>query len=185
MMKNLKIYLLLILGMFAVSTVFTSELIAQTKKKPRKKIAKVKKKIARKKVYKVYLPPKFVVEGEPIVLQGSASSESTNEENSIPNPTPKPIPKTVSGGVVNGKALELVKPAYPPAAKAVKASGAVNIEVTIDEEGNVISASAISGHPLLRAAAVSAARQSKFSPTTLLGQRVKVTGVIVYNFTPK
>ncbi len=98
-------------------------------------------------------------------------------------PTPPPVPKIVSGGVVNGKAVNLVKPPYPPAAKAVRASGAVNVQVTIDENGNVISASAVSGHALLRQAAESAARSSKFSPTMLSGQKVKVTGVIVYNFT--
>ena len=99
-----------------------------------------------------------------------------------PDPTPKPVPKTVSGGVVNSKATNLVKPSYPPAARAVKASGAVNVQVTISESGSVISASAVSGHPLLRGAAESAARSSKFSPTLLSGQPVKVTGVIVYNF---
>ena len=99
-------------------------------------------------------------------------------------PTEKPVPKTISGGVVNGKATNLVKPPYPAAAKAVRAAGAVNVQVTIDESGNVISASAVSGHPLLRAAAVQAARSSKFSPTMLSGQAVKVTGVIVYNFVP-
>ena len=100
------------------------------------------------------------------------------------DPTPKTVPKTVSGGVLNGKAISLVKPQYPPAARAVRASGAVNVQVTIDESGNVISASAVSGHPLLRASAVNAARSSKFSPTMLSGQAVKVTGVIVYNFVP-
>ncbi len=99
-------------------------------------------------------------------------------------PTPKPVPKIVSGGVVNGKATNLVKPEYPAAARAVRASGAVNVQVTIDESGNVISASAVSGHPLLRDSAVKAARSSKFSPTVLSGQAVKVTGVIVYNFVP-
>jgi protein TonB len=101
-----------------------------------------------------------------------------------PKPTPKPVPKTISGGVVNSKATNLVKPPYPPAARAVNASGAVNVQVTIDESGSVISASATSGHPLLRDAAVRAARSSKFSPTLLSGQAVKVTGVIVYNFAP-
>lgn len=101
-----------------------------------------------------------------------------------PKPTEKPVPKTISGGVVNGKAVNLVKPPYPAAARAVQASGAVNVQVTIDERGNVISASAVSGHPLLRASAVQAARASKFSPTQLSGQPVKVTGVIVYNFVP-
>ena len=64
-------------------------------------------------------------------------------------------PKSISGGVLNGKATNLVKPPYPAAARAVRAEGAVNVQVTIDEEGNVISASAVSGHPLLRAAAKS------------------------------
>jgi TonB family protein len=94
------------------------------------------------------------------------------------------VPKTISGGVVNGKATNLPKPVYPAAAKAVRASGAVNVQVTIDETGNVISATAVSGHPLLRAAAVEAARQATFAPTMLSGQAVKVTGVIVYNFVP-
>lgn len=91
-------------------------------------------------------------------------------------------PKIVNGGVINGKAKELPKPEYPEAARAVKASGTVNVNVTIDENGNVISASAVSGHPLLRVAALNAAKQAKFTPTKLSGQPVKVTGVIVYNF---
>lgn len=93
-------------------------------------------------------------------------------------------PKTISAGVVNGKAVELPKPEYPAAAMAIRASGAVNVQVTIDEQGNVISASAVSGHPLLRASAEQAARNSKFKPTYLSGQAVKVTGVIIYNFVP-
>ena len=101
-----------------------------------------------------------------------------------PPPAPKPVPKTVSGGVLNGKATSLPKPAYPAAAKAVRASGSVSVQVLISESGSVISASAVSGHPLLRAAAVSAARGARFSPTLLSGQPVKVSGVITYNFVP-
>ena len=101
-----------------------------------------------------------------------------------PKPTPKPVPKTVSGGVLNGKATSLPKPNYPPAAKAVRAGGAVSVQVLISETGSVISASAVSGHPLLRAAAEGAARGARFSPTLLSGQAVKVSGVITYNFVP-
>ncbi|MEP6924406.1 MAG: tetratricopeptide repeat protein [Pyrinomonadaceae bacterium] len=43
--------------------------------------------------------------------------------------------KTISGGVLNGKAIELPKPVYPPSARAVRASGAVNVQVTVDEKG--------------------------------------------------
>jgi protein TonB len=99
-------------------------------------------------------------------------------------PTPKPVPKTISGGVLNGKATSLPKPAYPAAAKAVRAGGAVSVQVLISENGSVISASAVSGHPLLRAAAEGAARGARFSPTLLSGQPVKVSGVITYNFVP-
>lgn len=88
----------------------------------------------------------------------------------------------IKGGVLNGRALELPKPAYPDIARAAHASGTVVVQVLIDEEGNVISARAISGHPLLQAAAVAAAREARFSPTRLAGVPVKVTGVIQYNF---
>lgn len=100
-----------------------------------------------------------------------------------PKPTPKPVPKVVSGGVVNGNAVSLPQPVYPAPARAVGAKGAVNVSVTIDENGNVTSASATSGHPLLKQAAVAAARRAKFKPTLLSGQAVKVTGIIIYNFT--
>jgi protein TonB len=99
-------------------------------------------------------------------------------------PTPKPVPKApVSGGVLNGKALNLPKPVYPAIAKTARASGTVVVQVLIDENGSVVSASAVSGPPLLRAAAVQAARGARFSPTKLSGQPVKVSGVINFNFT--
>ncbi|MEO8573960.1 MAG: energy transducer TonB [Pyrinomonadaceae bacterium] len=93
-----------------------------------------------------------------------------------------PIPRTISGGVLNGKATSLPKPTYPAAAQGEGASGAVTVQVLIDENGDVISASAVSGHPLLREVAVSAARSAKFSPTKLQGSPVKVSGFITYNF---
>ena len=54
--------------------------------------------------------------------------------------------------------------------------------MTVDEDGEVISAGAISGHRLLRDAAVSAARQWKFRPTQLSGVPVKVIGTLTFNF---
>ena len=100
-----------------------------------------------------------------------------------PAPTPPPKPKTVvSGGVLNGKAISKPQPAYPPIAKAARASGTVTVSIVVDESGRVISASAVSGHPLLQQAAVAAARNARFSPTLLSGQPVKVSGVITYNF---
>lgn len=115
---------------------------------------------------------------------GTSDTGGMGDEPPPPKATPKPVPKTVSGGVLNGKATSLPKPAYPPAARAVRAGGSVSVQVLISENGSVISASAVGGHPLLRAAAESAARRARFSPTLLSGQPVKVSGVITYNFVP-
>ena len=100
-----------------------------------------------------------------------------------PPPPPKPTPHApISGGVMNGKAVHLVTPPYPAIARSAHAAGQVTVQVLIDENGNVVSAHATGGHPLLQAAAVAAARASKFTPTKLSGQPVKVNGVIIYNF---
>jgi protein TonB len=115
---------------------------------------------------------------------GTVSTAPTRIDIAEPPPeAPKPPPRApISGGVLNGKAISLPKPAYPPIARQAHASGTVVVQVTIDENGNVISARAVSGHPLLQAVAVGAARGARFSPTKLSGQPVKVTGVITYNF---
>ena len=84
-----------------------------------------------------------------------------------------------------GQALELAKPVYSPVARAARVSGTVQVLLIIDKDGNVAIAAAISGHPLLQAAAVTAARNSRFSPTLYEGKPVKVTGVIEYNFVPQ
>lgn len=107
-----------------------------------------------------------------VVGEGSLNSSSSQ------------LPDSVPGGVLQGKAMALGKPKYPAAARAVKAGGQVGVQVLIDVTGNVHSAAAISGHPLLRPAAEIAACSSRFTPTLLSGQPVKVSGVINYNFVP-
>ncbi len=129
-------------------------------------------------------------------LDASGDVESSGEVAETPKtppapPSKKPVEEKIqkpkvaavtSGGVVNGKANYLPKPIYPAAAKSVKAAGAVNVQVLIDETGNVVSAKAVDGHPLLRGEAEKAARSAKFSPTLLSQQPVKVSGIIVYKF---
>jgi len=111
-----------------------------------------------------------------------------DDEGAPPPPkvvaTPKPVPKMVSQGVLNGKATSLPKPAYPAAAKAVRAGGGKGEWGVVGDAVGFLWAWAEGGHPLLRAAAESAARGARFSPTLLSGQPVKVSGVITYNFVP-
>ncbi|MEP6569307.1 MAG: energy transducer TonB [Acidobacteriota bacterium] len=97
-------------------------------------------------------------------------------------PVVKPVPKVVSKGPITGFAILLPKPLYPQVAKQAGAHGAVNVQVLVDETGKVISAKAVSGHPLLLVAAQQAALGARFSPTRLGEQAVKVSGVITYNF---
>lgn len=91
----------------------------------------------------------------------------------------KPV---VSGGILNGKVISQPQPVYPAIAKAARAQGTVAVQVVVDENGDVISAQAVSGHPLLQAAAVEAARQAKLSPTYLSGRPARITGTLTYNF---
>lgn len=88
----------------------------------------------------------------------------------------------IEEGVEVGRALELPKPAYPPIARAAHAYGQVTVQLLIDVDGTVIAAAVVSGHPLLYGVSMEAAKNSRFSPTKVDGNPVKVTGVIVYNF---
>jgi Ca-activated chloride channel family protein len=114
------------------------------------------------------------------VIAGAASGQSSSnvQQGKIPPP------RVVSSGVLNGKAVILPSPVWATEAKAARASGSVSVQVTIDESGNVIAAKALGGNPLLRTAAVEAARKAKFAPTMLTGKPVKVTGAVVYTFGP-
>jgi TonB family protein len=89
------------------------------------------------------------------------------------------------GDGLRGKKLYAPEPVYPPIAKAAGAEGSVSVRVLVDEDGNVVAAEAVSGHPLLQSAAVDAAREAKFKPTVVEGKPVKVSGIISYVFTIK
>lgn len=86
------------------------------------------------------------------------------------------------GGILNGKAIKLVQAGYSPAARSERVVGTVVIAVEVDEAGIVTLACAFSGHPLLQAACIKAAKQTRFPPTILSGKPVKVIGYIQYNF---
>ena len=116
----------------------------------------------------------------------SAANSHITTANVAPTNTPMPLPtrvKPIPGGVLNGRAVSLPQPPFPPAAR-IRAVQTVRVKVLLDENGRVVTASAVNGYPLFRSAAEQAARAARFSPTLLGGQPVKVVGVIVYNFVP-
>jgi hypothetical protein len=124
-----------------------------------------------------------------VILVGQAGdalgqSRSAKSRTSKPSTTKTRKLATISLGCINGKAIELVKPDYPPAAKAVSVSGFVFVDVLLDAHGRVVSANSKRGHPLLVPASVKAALASTFEPVTIGGNPVQVTGIIVYRYLP-
>ena len=116
--------------------------------------------------------------GSPVI-----DSNDVADKNTQPPPLSKEKAETIrTSNVLNGSAISLPKPVYPKTAEMLNLEGNVNVQVTIDESGNVISAKAASGHAFFRGVAEQAARGARFHPTKLNDVPVKVTGVIVYNF---
>ncbi len=102
-----------------------------------------------------------------------AAPNAANKENTKQPEAKKPI----NGGMLNSKAIYLPQPLA-----AADATGVVLVQVLIDEQGGVIEARAVSGPQQLQPAAVNAARLARFSPTMLMGEPVKVSGTLSYNF---
>lgn len=88
-----------------------------------------------------------------------------------------------AGNILNGKALMLAKPDYPPEARERRLAGVIVVKVKIDETGRVIAAHDMCMGPrYLSESSVRAAYQSRFSPTKISGMPIKIEGIIQYNF---
>jgi TonB family protein len=82
-------------------------------------------------------------------------------------------------------AIKKVEPKYPAMGTRVRVQGEVKVKMIVDRRGNVVSACAVEGHPLLRAPAMNAAIQWKFKPNFGLEARQKkkyIQSFIVFNF---
>jgi TonB family protein len=95
----------------------------------------------------------------------------------------RPIRK-VTEGEIRGLARKKVKPVYPRVALTSNAAGPVQIYIIVSEQGRVIEATAMSGHPMLYSAALDAARKWTFKPTRINGARVKVQSSLTLIFDP-
>jgi TonB family protein len=111
-----------------------------------------------------------------------------------PPPTPTPVVKPaappakdavvrLTSMLTQGRVLRRVQPPYPVIAKQAGIEGSVQVQIDISEDGAVTNVTLLSGHPLLRDAALRAAKQWQFIPTELNGVRVRAIGMITFNFT--
>jgi len=82
-----------------------------------------------------------------------------------------------------GKLIDRVDPVYPPLAREARIEGAVVLEVTVDEYGEVRASRVLSGHPMLTQAAIAAVQQWIFEPTyDANDEPVEVVGTVTVNF---
>ena len=84
--------------------------------------------------------------------------------------------------VQESKLVNFVRPEYPPAAKAARVQGKVELEVLIGVDGGVLEATPKSAEGLLVDAAVAAVRQWRYQQTFLNGQPVEVATTVTVNF---
>ena len=118
---------------------------------------------------------------------GCLTCNGTDPVVRVPDTTPPPIPvkpptQRLTSVVLTSKAINLPQPVYPQLARQIHIGGPVVIQILVDEQGKVVSAQPLSGHPTLVGAAKEAAMRARFTPTVLNGQAVKVQGMITYNF---
>lgn len=119
---------------------------------------------------------------DPNQVPGSETKPDPTAANNPNNPQqPNQGPQKrgpIAGGMLNNRAIYLPQPEIP----AGEASGVVLVAVVVDEQGTVIEAKAVSGPAHLHQVAVTAARLARFTPTLLMGEPVRVSGTLSYNF---
>ena len=118
----------------------------------------------------------LVQHGDVFVRQGPSSAEVLARVD-LPRPA-----VAVENEALSNRVISLPRPIYPEEAQKAKVGGIVRVLATVDEQGNVVDAEAISGSPLLQQAAVDAAKQAKFEPLLNAGRPVKTKTTISYNF---
>jgi protein TonB len=115
---------------------------------------------------------------------------SPNDKNlsglisSVPAALPKPSMATlkISQGVSQGLLIKRVQPRYPQNALSMRVQGAVQMEATINKEGNISNLKVISGDAVLARAATDAVRQWRYKPYFLNGEPVEIQTQITVNF---
>src|SRR5262245_58130362 len=142
-------------------------------------------------------PMRLSVAGAPLGIgrgDGMPEGVNTGEPPPPPPPTPTPVIKPtatpapdnvvrLTSKLTQGRVLRRVEPLYPAIAKQARIQGSVQVQIDISVTGAVDNVTLLSGNPLLRDAALQAAKQWLFIPTELNGKPVRAIGVITFNFT--
>lgn len=116
-------------------------------------------------------------ENKPNVVAAKLEPQTTtNYSNAPKSDTPM-----VVGSLIE-YVTQKVNPTYPPAARTVRMSGVVKVDVLVDEEGKVTEVQKTSGPQMLQRAATDAIKKWKFKPFVRDGQPTKAAGFVSFNF---
>ncbi|MDI1243059.1 MAG: TonB family protein [bacterium] len=112
----------------------------------------------------------------------AGNSQQTEDANKVKATTSSQPTGPIAVGSLLPYAEKQSAPIYPPAARTMRATGVVRVEVAVDEKGNVVEVKSSSGPTLLQASAKDAIRKWKFRPIMIEGQAVQATGFVNFNF---
>ena len=117
-----------------------------------------------------------VSDNKPVMQVPIQQPVTTSSDNSASTGDPMDV------GSLIVYATKQQAPVYPQAARSMRTTGVVKVEVTVDETGKVTEVKNTSGPTLLQAAAKDAIRKWTFRPFIKDGQPVKATGFVNFNF---
>jgi protein TonB len=121
--------------------------------------------------------------GEPANLQ--EKPEALSQVVAAVSPRAAILAPQPARRVVPAKLMHSVPAQYPAMARQLRVEGEVVVSLDVDASGSVSAAKAISGAPLLRAAALDAVRRWKYQPATLGDKAVPSTETVKVDFRSK
>lgn len=128
----------------------------------------------------VPMPPQPLKKEEPKIEEPKKAEPQpvieTVKAVSAPNNSPLDV------GPLVAYATNKAQPIYPSAAKSLRTTGVVKVEVTVSETGEVATVDKTTGPGVLQSAAKDAIKKWKFKPFQRDGQPVKAIGFVSFNF---
>jgi len=120
----------------------------------------------------------------PLAVASPNDKDLSGLVSSVPSALPTAVLATlkISQGVSQGLLIKRVQPRYPQTALAMRIQGAVQMEATINKEGNISNLKVVSGDAVLARAAAEAVRQWRYKPYYLNGEPVEIETQITVNF---
>lgn len=136
-------------------------------------------------------------EEKPLVsLAGARNEDMPESPESIPGTSDPSVPESVlnsrhdlptvalrmSEGVTGGTLTHRVSPIYPQQARLLRIEGAVQLDATVGEDGNVHDVKVVKGDRILAAAATEAVQQWRYQPFALNGKPVSMHTQVTIQF---